>query len=215
LWWAEAGRNQVLPLDNRVLWAIVHPKPDHRAPRTEHEYFPGGAQVPEPVAVSVRNRSHALVVDVSVTDPADADGVLLAMGSVLGGWSLHILDGRVRYVHNLYGKEVHVVEAGSPLGAGEHRVEYVFTKDAGLGGSGVLRCDGIEIGSGVIPRFTPASFSGTGVGLTCGYEWGPAVGPGYAAPFGFRGRIRRAVVQARGPVVRDPIAELEAILAEQ
>jgi arylsulfatase A-like enzyme len=215
LWWAEAGRNQVLPLDNRVLWAIVHPKPDRRAPRAEHEYLPGGAPVPESVAVNVRNRSHALVVDVSLAEAAEADGVLLAMGSVLGGWSLHVLAGRIRYVHNLYGKELHVIEAGSLLPAGDHRIEYAFTKDEGPGGTGVLSCDGEEVGRGLVPRFTMAGFSGTGVGLTCGYEWGPPVGTGYAAPFAFRGTIRRAVVRARGPVVRDPLAELEAILAEQ
>ena len=56
-------------------------------------YFPGGAQVPESVAVNVRNRSHALIVDVTVPDPT-TDGVLLALGSALGGWSLHILDGQ-------------------------------------------------------------------------------------------------------------------------
>ncbi|HXW44621.1 MAG TPA: arylsulfatase [Streptosporangiaceae bacterium] len=215
LWWAEAGRNQVLPLDNRALWAIVHPKPDRRAPRTEYEYLPGGAPVPESVAANVRNRSHALVVDVSLADAADADGVLLAMGSALGGWSLHILAGRIRYVHNLYGKELHVIEAGSLVAAGEHRIEYDFSSGEGPGGTGVLRCDGVQVGGGLIPRFTMAGFSGTGVGLTCGYEWGPAVGAGYTAPFPFRGMIRRAVVQTRGPVVRDPLAELEAILAEQ
>jgi len=215
LWWAEAGRNQVLPLDNRALWAIVHPKPDRRAPRTEYEYLPGGAPVPESVAANVRNRSHALVVDVSLADEADADGVLLAMGSALGGWSLHILAGRIRYVHNLYGKELHVIEAGSLVAAGEHRIEYDFSSGEGPGGTGVLRCDGVQVGGGLIPRFTMAGFSGTGVGLTCGYEWGPAVGAGYTAPFPFRGMIRRAVVQTRGPVVRDPLAELEAILAEQ
>jgi hypothetical protein len=53
------------------------------------------------------------------------------------------------------------------------------------------------------------------VGLTCGYEWGPAVGTGYEAPFPFAGTIRRAVVRATGPVVRDPLAELEAILSQQ
>ncbi len=40
LWWEEARRNQVLPLDNRVLWALTHPKPDHRRPRTRFRYFP-------------------------------------------------------------------------------------------------------------------------------------------------------------------------------
>jgi arylsulfatase A-like enzyme len=226
LWWAEARRNQVLPLDNRVLWALVHPKPDHRQPRDEHEYFQDGAQVPESVAVNVRNRSHELVVDVTIPDApaasdaaaseaAAGDGVLLALGSALGGWSLHILGGHIRYVHNLYGKERHVIESAEPLTPGDHRIEYAFAKDAGLGGAGVLSCDGREVGRGLIPRFTPSGFNGVGAGLTCGYEWGPAVGGGYTAPFRFGGIIRRAVVRTTGPAIRDPLAELEAILAEQ
>jgi arylsulfatase A-like enzyme len=215
LWWLEARRNQVLPLDNRPLWALLNPKPDHRRPRDAHRYFSGGAQVPESVAVNVRNRSHALIADVSITDQDQADGVLLAMGSVLGGWSLHILGGKIRYVHNLYGKELHIVESAEPIGPGDHHIEYAFTKDAGLGGIGVLRCDGRQVAQAEIPRFTPSGFNATGVGLTCGYEWGPAVGTGYQAPFPFAGTIRRAVVETRGPVVRDPLAELEAILAQQ
>ncbi len=103
----------------------------------------------------------------------------------------------------------------SVLGVGSHRIEYEFVKDSGLGGVGLLRCDGVEVGRGVIGRFTPSGFNAVGVGLTCGYEWGPAVGTGYEAPFRFEGTILRAVVETRGPVVRDPLAELEAILAEQ
>jgi arylsulfatase A-like enzyme len=215
LWWREAEANQVLPLDNRVLWALVHHKPDSRRPRDSYQYFPGGAQVPELAAVNVRNRSHALIVDLDAGAPGRTDGVLLALGSALGGWSLHVLDGRLRYVHNLYGKEQHLVEAAQVLPPGPHRVEYAFTKDDGLGGTGVLYCDGDEIGRAVIPRFTPSGFNGVGAGLTCGYEWGPAVGPGYTAPFPFTGTIRAARVETRGPVVRDPLAELEAILSEQ
>ncbi len=218
LWWQEARRNQVLPLDNRVLWALVHPKPDRRRPRTEHEYFQGGAQVPESVAVNVRNRSHALAVDVVIdgaAGAAGADGVLLALGSALGGWSLHILDGRLRYVHNLYGKERHVIAASEVIPPGGHHLEYQYSSGAGPGGTGVLRCDGRELARAPIPRFTPSGFNGVGAGLTCGYEWGPAVGTGYIAPFPFAGVIRRAVVRTLGPAVRDPLAELEAILAEQ
>jgi arylsulfatase A-like enzyme len=215
LWWVEAERNQVLPLDNRVLWALTHPKPDHRKPQAHVRYFPGGAQVPEAVAVNVRNRSHALVVDVELSEPGSSDGVLLAMGSALGGWSLHILDGKLRYVHNLYGKTRDVIEAPEVLPSGAHRLEYEFMKDDGLGGEGLLRCDGVELVRGTIERFTPSGFNGVGVGLTCGYEWGPAVGLGYEAPFSFAGIIERAVVETRGPIVRDPLAELEAILSEQ
>ena len=215
LWWREAERNEVLPLDNRVLWALVNPKPDRRAPRAVHRYFAGGAMVPESVAVNVRNRSHALIADIVVPDGGQADGVLLAMGCVLGGWSLHILNGRLRYVHNLYGRERHLLQSAEPVAPGPHHVELTFTKDAGLGGIAVLSCDGTEVARQQLPRFTPSGFNAVGVGLTCGYEWGPAVGEGYAAPFPFPGKIRYAAVETRGPVVRDPMAELEAILSEQ
>ncbi|HEY1829378.1 MAG TPA: arylsulfatase [Acidimicrobiales bacterium] len=214
-WWVEAEDNDVLPLDNRPLWALLHPKPDARTERERFEYLPFGAQVPEPVAVNVRNRSHAILVDLTVPDGVVPEGVLLALGSVLGGWSLHLLDGRLRYIHNLYGKERHTLWAPDPLGPGRHAVEYEFTKDDGLGGQGVLRVDGVVVVEGPIGRFTPSAFTGVGVGLTCGYEWGPAVGFDYVAPFRTNCTIERAVVETRGPVVRDPIAEIEKILSEQ
>jgi arylsulfatase len=215
LWWKEAEVNDVLPLDNRVLWALAHPKPDWRKPRDRFRYFQGGAQVPEPVAVNVRNRSHQAIAEVILPDDKPAQGVLLAMGSVLGGWSFHFLAGILRYVHNLYGKTIDVVHADSPLSGGTHCLEFNFEKDDSLGGMLTLSIDGKPCGTGRIERFTPSGFNGVGVGLTCGYEWGPAVGPGYQAPFFFNGTITKAEVITTGPVVRDPIAELAAILAEQ
>jgi arylsulfatase len=215
LWWQEAARHQVLPLDSRVLWTLAHPKPDPRRERAVFRYFPGGSQVPLAVAADVRNRSHVLTVEIAVDGSEVPEGVLLALGSVLGGWSLHLLAGRPRYVHNLYGKELHVVEATEVVGPGAHTVAYTFEKDQGRGGAGVLRLDGKVVGEGSIPTFTPSAFNGVGAGLTCGYEWGPAVGEGYRAPFPFNGTITRAAVEVIGPVVRDPVAELAAILAEQ
>jgi arylsulfatase len=198
-----------------VLEAIAHPKPDHRRPRDTFRYFPGGSPVPEPVAVNVRNRSHAITVTVEVPAGVVPNGVLLALGSALGGWSLHLLNGRLRYVHNLYGKTRHVVAAPSPLGPGRHTVGFAFEKDDGLGGPVTLLYDGEVVAEGTIDRFTPAGFNGVGVGVTCGYEWGPAVGEGYEAPFAFNGTIVRAEVTTTGPVVRDPVLEVAAILAEQ
>ena len=83
-WWDEERRNDVLPLDNRVLEAIAHPKPDHRRPRDTFRYFPAGAQVPEPVAVNVRNRSHAITVTLEVPEGVVPNGALLALGSRSG-----------------------------------------------------------------------------------------------------------------------------------
>jgi arylsulfatase A-like enzyme len=215
LWWHEAERNQVLPLDNRVLWVITNPKPSRRRERTAFHYFPGGAQVPEAVAVNVRNRSHAINVKVDVPPGVVPSGVLVALGSALGGWSLHLLDGRLRYVHNLYGKRRDLIEAEGLIGPGSHTVRFTFEKDEKHGGAAALLVDGETVAEGLIRRFTPSGFNGVGVGLTCGYEWGPAVGDGYVAPFVFNGTITDAVVEVTGPVVRDPLAEIAAIMSEQ
>ena len=105
LWWEEAARNDVLPLDNRPLFAILNPRPNTRQERDTYVYYPSGAPVPESVAVNVRNRSHTVTAFVTVPDGVVASGTLLALGSVLGGFTLQLVDGRLRYVHNLYGAQ--------------------------------------------------------------------------------------------------------------
>lgn len=214
LWWEEARKNDVLPLDNRVLDAIVH-KHDHRRPQATYRYFQGGAPVPEWVAVDVRNRSHVIEVTVEVPAGVVPSGTLLALGCSLGGWSFHLLEGRLRYLHNLHGKRLYEVVADTTLAAGRHELAFRFEKDEALGGQATLLQDGVVVGTGEVERFTPVAFNEVMIGLTCGYEWGPAVGRDYQAPFAFNGVIERAEVSATGPIVRDPVAEVANILASQ
>jgi hypothetical protein len=214
LWWEEARRNDVLPLDNRVLEAMAH-RDDRRRPQATYRYFAGGAQVPEWVAADVRNRSHRIAVTVDVPDGVVPSGVLLALGCALGGWSLHVIDGRLRYLHNLHGQRLYEVTAADVVGSGLHQLEFRFEKDDLAGGNATLHVDGRSVGEAAVRRFTPVAFNEVGIGLTCGYEWGPSVGGDYAAPFAFNATIVRAEVSATGPVVRDPVAEIAAILASQ
>ena len=117
LWWEEARRNDVLPLDNRVLEVIAH-KHDHRRLQETYRYFQGGAPVPEWVAVDTRNRSHEISLTIEVPDGEASEGTLLALGCALGGWSFHVFDGRLRYVHNLHGQRLYEVGADTTLGSG-------------------------------------------------------------------------------------------------
>jgi arylsulfatase len=215
LWWREAERYNVLPLDNRILFTILNPRPSRLRERTRYRYLPDGAPVPESVAVDTRNRSHAITVAVDVPESVTPNGVLLAMGCVLGGWSLHVLDGRLRYVHNLYGKQLDVVTSDVVIGAGGHTLGFVYERTTDDGGTGTLVVDGEAVGGGEIPKFTPTSFNNTNAGLTCGYELGPSVGEGYEAPFRFTGSIAEAVVEVTGDPRPDPLAEFEKIMAEQ
>ena len=183
LWWEEARRNDVLPLDNRVL-EIMAPQARRPALQEIYRYFQDGAPVPEWVAVDVRNRSHAITVDRDGPRASSPDGTLLALGSALGGWSLHVLDGRLRYLHNLHGQQLYEVVGATALAPGRHEVEFRFEKDDGAGRHRpTLLVDGAAVGTGEVDRFTPVAFNEVGAGLTCGYEWGPAVGGDYEAPF--------------------------------
>jgi arylsulfatase len=216
-WWAEARAHQVLPLDNRPLAALLAPRPSSASrDRDRYSYFAGAAPVPETVAVNVRNRSHAMSVDVHVPPGVVAYGVLLAQGSTLGGWSLYLVDGVLHYVHNLTGSQLSRVVADRPVpGGGHHRLGFGFTRTADFAGTGRLFLDEEPVGELEIPLFTPARFSITGSGLTCGYEVGPAIAPDYTAPHRFTGTILRAVVDVTGAPYRDVAAELAAIMAEQ
>ncbi len=186
-WWVEARRNQVLPLDNRILHTLVNPKPDRRTPRLATTYYPGTSPVPETVAANMKNRGHVIEVDVTVPEGPPAEGVLLAQGSALGGFSLHLWEGRPRYLHNLYGKELYALVGDRPLEPGRHRVVFRFDRQGRAGGPAELEVDGLLVAEAQLPLFTVAAFSATGAGLTCGYEFGPSVGEDYRAPVPLHG----------------------------
>ncbi|HLX88549.1 MAG TPA: arylsulfatase, partial [Acidimicrobiales bacterium] len=100
LWWAEATKYQVLPLDNRPFSELVFDRPAAVARRDRYVYYPGCLPVPEAVAVNVRNRDHRITAEFEVLPGPPAEGVLLAQGSGLGGWALYVQRGRPAYVHN-------------------------------------------------------------------------------------------------------------------
>jgi len=213
-WWDEARRYQVLPLDNRPVAALLSPRraPD---PRPRWTYWPNGAPVPETVAVNVRNRPHTITAHFEVTSGEVPEGVLLALGSVLGGWSFHLLRGRLRYVYNYVGKERFVVASDVVVGPGAHVGAFESHTSGDYRARGRLVLDGTVVGEGGIARVTPVRHSLTGGGMTCGWELGPAVGEGYRAPFAFTGMLTKVVVEVDGDRHHDPMGEFEAIMAEQ
>lgn len=213
-WWVEAGRNNVLPLDNRPFSEFTLDRPPPVPGRTIYEYRPTRPSVPEMVAVNVRNRNHVVRVD-AVVPGAGAEGVLVAQGSGLGGWAFYVMDGYLAYTHNFVGLEEQHIESPEMVPSGLHELAYVFEKTTDHQGVGHLMVDGLEVGRGDIPRFTPMRFSLTGAGLTCGYGDGIPVSRRFTAPFAFTGTIERAVVEVDGPPFSDPEAEAHIAASRQ
>jgi arylsulfatase A-like enzyme len=208
LWWQEARTYGVLPLDNRPVAALMSPRRPP-SPRATWTFWPNGSIVAETVTVNVRNRPHRISARVE----GGVDGVILAMGTGLGGWSLHVLDGQLRYVNNYAGKERHTISAG--LAPGPHQVAFVFETEGDFRGTGRLLVDGEVVASGPIDRVTPARYSITGGGMTCGWEQGPPVGTGYSTPFSYGGTLGPVTVSVDGAAYRDHEGEYEAIMSEQ
>lgn len=214
-WWQEAERYHVLPLDNRPYMAIMEPPPNGIPPRDRFEYRPGAGRVPEEVAADVKGRSHSITAEVEV--PGDgAEGVLLAMGSILGGYSLFVADGRLQYVHNYLGRDEDHLAADAPLPTGPCTLGFAFESEGRFrGGRARLTIDDATVAEGEIAKFTPVRFSITDAGLTCGRDGDSVITHRYRGPFPFTGTLRRVVIEVEGAPVVDPDAAADAKLRTQ
>ncbi len=213
-WWVEAGRYGVLPLDNRPMSEFVLDRPLSVPPRASYVFYPDAAPVPEIVAPNIRNRSHRIEASVSV-GPEPVDGVLIGQGSGLGGWCFYVERGCLRYTHNLGGVEHHHVTSDIAITPGRHELAFDYQRTGEHRGSGSLLIDGSVVGEGEIPRFTPARFSLTGAGVTCGYSGGLPVTDTITPPFRFTGVLHRVVVSVDGDAFVDPVGEVRAAMLSQ
>jgi len=195
LWWEEAEKYQVLPLDNRPYVAIIEPPPTDIPHRSRYVYRPGGARVPEAVAANVKGRSHTIVADV-VIPPEGAEGALLNQGSILGGYSLYVADDHLHYVHNYLGRSEDYLVSSEPVPRGARTLGFAFeTAGPFQGGTARLTIDGRTVAEGEIARFTPVRFSITDAGLYCGEDGGSAITPRYRGPFLFTGTLHTVTVE--------------------
>ncbi|MFC7229034.1 sulfatase-like hydrolase/transferase [Salinirubellus salinus] len=223
LWWTEAGKHDVLPLDGRGVQRFAEERPQPGKPRDQYVYYPGGQHVPENAAVKVLNRDHTITADVTVPE-GGAEGVLLAHGSRQGGYSLYVMDNHLRYVHNYVGVEEYEVVADAPLPEGELsvRMEFETTGEvnlqAGEGAPGTVRLyyDGEQVGEGEIPMTVPIT-TGLTAGLSCGRDAINAVSDQYReqTPFAFTGDIARVAVDVSGEQFVHEEAEMDRIMARE
>ena len=70
LWYVEAGKYNVLPLDSRGTARFADERPQLTADRQTYVYYPHTQAVPENVAVKVLNRAHSLTADVELPSAA-------------------------------------------------------------------------------------------------------------------------------------------------
>ncbi|TFV92967.1 arylsulfatase [Blastococcus sp. CT_GayMR20] len=223
LWFYEAGVNHAFPLDDRsALEIILTPRPQLIPHRDRYVYRPGAAEIPEHIAVNLRNRDFSIGAQVDLVDGA-AQGVLFAHGSRFGGHALYVKDNRLRYVNNFAGVAEQRVEATEDLPTGEDLIlSASFEKSAEdppgtAHGTLSLFHGDRKVGEGTI-RTQPGFFSLAGEGLTVGRDSGEAVTDDYPgeAPWRFTGgTLHRVAVDVSGTPYVDLEREAAAMLSRE
>jgi hypothetical protein len=188
----EAARNNVLPLDDRVaerILAQVAGRP-MLVKGNRQRLFGGMGRLSESSVVSIKNTSHAVTAEIEVPE-GGAQGVIVAQGGSIGGWSLYAKDGRLRYCYNLLGIQRFYVDTDGEIAPGAHQVRMEFDYEGpglGKGGTVTLFLDGEQRGEGAVGATAAMIFSADD---TCdvGKEDGALVAEDYPVPNAFTGEI--------------------------
>src|SRR5262247_2549255 len=127
MWYAEAGKYDVFPIDSRGDSRLAEPRPQIAADRKKYVYYPGTQVVPGNAAPRVLNVEHSVSVHASIPK-GGAEGVLFCMGGNDGGFVFYIKDGKLTYGYNYVADQRFKVEAGAAgIPEGDHVFTFEFT----------------------------------------------------------------------------------------
>ncbi len=191
LWWAEAARNEVLPLDWRAGERIMAAeRPNPAAGRSHFTFYPGLMALPGAIAPRTLNRSWS--VTASGTFEPGNTGILATQGGLTGGWAFYLMQGRVVFDYN-FGLVAHYrVSAAMPSMARSLEARFTYDgkdgKPPGAGGTLALFADGRQVAEGRIDHTLAAVYSMTD-GLDVGIDTGSPVSENYEPPFAFSGKL--------------------------
>jgi arylsulfatase A-like enzyme len=198
LWLIEATRYNVLPINDdlaKVLNSDTAGRPQLIKGNSQI-LFGGMGHLSENCVVNIKNKSHAVTAEIVVPEKG-AEGVIIAQGGNIGGWSLYAKAGKLKYCYNLGGVHYFYTESTNPIPSGEHQVRMEFAYAGGglaKGGNVTLYIDGKKAGEGTVPATLPMVFSADD-GCDVGEDTGSPVSQDYG-PRGneFNGTVKGAQI---------------------
>jgi arylsulfatase len=194
LWLIEATRYNVLPLDDRVAERINSDTAGRPVLiRGKSQILFGSmGRLSENSVLNLKNKSHSVTAEI-VVPATGAEGVIIAQGGNIGGWSLYAKGGKLKYCYNLLGIQQFYAESSNALPPGDHQVRMEFTYAGGglgKGGTASLYVDGKKVGEGKIGATAAMIFSADD-GCDVGMDTGSPVSPDYGSRGNeFSGRVK-------------------------
>jgi arylsulfatase len=196
LFFAEAARYNVLPLDDRKTARLnVENRPSLTQGRRTFTY-PNLLRLPEGAAPDLKHKSHTITAKVTIPEPG-AEGMLFTQGGRFAGYGLYVKDGRLVYHYNLVGVERYTVESQDRIPVGEVTLKAVYVTDADkpfAGAEVALYANDKLIGKGRVEKSIPNRVT-LDETLDIGFDTGTPVAEGYEMPFRFTGKLRGVTVK--------------------
>ncbi len=199
LFMTEAGKYQVLPLDNSTLVRFTTPRPSAVAGRTEFTYKGPNANIPVGNAPNILDKDYTITAEITVPK-GGAEGMIATMGGRFGGYGLYLLKGKPVFCYNFLDLERFRWEGGlglardvlgSALKPGKHTLVFDFKYDGpgpAKGGTGVFTVDGKELAKKTIKHTIPILMS-IDESFDIGSDTRTGVDDSYTLPFRFTGTI--------------------------
>ena len=190
LWWQEADRHGVLPLDDRTLELFASHPSDHSAHRTDrtYRYRPPMTAIPSGSSAALGGDGTDLEAGVTL-EPGD-EGVLWATGNQNSGCSVFVQEGRLVVDYNAFDEHT-VLESSIVVPAGEVTLGMRMRRESRRSGWVEVTIDGETCGRAEIPFYMRMVSS---VGSSVGMDHGGAVSPRYSAPFAFTGTLHDVTI---------------------
>jgi arylsulfatase len=196
-WWAEAGKYNVLPLDDRYHMDVSP------GPRGKFTYYPGMATIFEPAIPDTKKSSYTINADVEIPDEG-AEGVLLSIGGRFGGLSLYVQDKHLIFDYNYVGLSHNNITSQEEVPSGPSTLGFSFNKTAeadlsnhtSATGIGTLYINGEEVGKGTIAPTVPVRYSWE-EGFEIGTDRLTPVTESYKSPFEFTGTLKKVVLEVK------------------
>src|SRR5277367_5161165 len=211
LWWAEAERNGVLPLDDRgaALLFRAAMRPGLPTSRRRFVYYPPISHI---VADACPSTARGWTMTVELDHPSpDADGALISRGSSNSGFVLYVKQGQMKFDYNCFHQHT-LIASENRLTAGRHQIVVKIEKTEKTAARASLLIDGVQVGEGQIANLLRI-LSSTGMDL--GRSLSP-INADYHSPFKYPGRILSAVFELpTGPQDHEIDAQVRAAMARQ
>jgi arylsulfatase len=202
LWWSEAGRNQVLPLDDSFVARVGALERSPVLPRFRTTYRPGGNFVAEDLVPGL-GAGFDLIAEI---DQA-GNGIIAALGDWNSGWAVYVLDGKPVVAFSLFNRITRIASPSS-LPSGSHEIKVSYRTE---GRAVTVAVDGDVVAEGALTGHLPFRWQIGGGGLLIGRDTGFPVCDDYTPPFEFTGTI--AAVHIEIPRLAPPPADKEIATA--